>query len=83
MMSACWRAIRQIMRSATQDSDWSHKGDAHEAFEQRTERKPKAAKLNATFLDHVRDASIMNGRTREKQVGKQPYSDGTPCGAPG
>ena len=62
---------------------WSHKGDAHEAFEQQTERKPKAAKLNATFMDHVRDASIMNGRTREKQVGKQPYSDGTPCGAPG
>ena len=25
MMSACWRAIQQIMRSATQDPDWSHK----------------------------------------------------------
>ena len=39
-------------------------GDVHEVFEQQAGRKPKAAKLHATFMDHVRDASIMNWKDK-------------------
>ena len=35
-------------------------GDVHEDFGQPVERQSKAVKLTATFMDHVRDANIMN-----------------------
>ena len=41
-------------------------GDVHEVFEQQAGRKPKAAKLHATFMDHVRDASIMNWKDKRE-----------------
>ena len=41
-------------------------GDVHEVSEQPVERKPKAAKLHATFMDHVRDASIMNWKDKRE-----------------
>ena len=39
-------------------------GDVHEEFGQQVERQSKAVKLTATFMDHVRDANIMNWKDK-------------------
>ena len=39
-------------------------GDCHDDLEQPVERKTKTVKLTATFMDHVRDANVMNWKDK-------------------